>query len=97
MRFGSRGPSWPSIRHRSESSEKAWEIAVQGLGKAQRIISKRFACNQVSLCFWFSFLFFFLFFHTNGGSVDEWLESWTYNPEAPNSSPALADSWIGSR
>ena len=88
MRFGSRGPSGPSIRHRSESSEKAWEIAVQGLGKAQRIISKRFACNLISLCF---------FFHTNVGSVDEWLERWTYNLEAPNSSPALADSWICSR
>ena len=43
------------------------------------------------------FCFFVFCFHTNGGSVDEWLESWTYNPEAPNSSPALADSWIGSR
>ena len=42
MRFGSRGPSeevrtfparWPRIRHRSALPEKAWENAIQGLGK----------------------------------------------------------------
>ena len=52
----------------------------------------------IKFLFVFDLVFCFcFFFHTNGGSVDEWLESWTYNLEAPNSSPALADSWIGSR
>ena len=35
MRFGSRGPSevLSQIRHRNALTEKAWEDAVQGLGK----------------------------------------------------------------
>ena len=31
-----------------------------------------------------------------GGSVAEWLEHRTCNPEAPSSSPALTYGWIGS-
>ena len=29
-----------------------------------------------------------------GGSMAEWLERWTCNPEAPSSSPALTANWI---
>ena len=30
----------------------------------------------------------------SGGSVAEWLERWTCNPETPSSSPTLTTSWI---
>ena len=33
IRFGSRAPSEDRSRHRSELTEKAWENAVQGIGK----------------------------------------------------------------
>ena len=67
------------------------------LAKLSALFRKGLLVIKFLFVFDFVFCFLFFFFHTNGGSVDEWLESWTYNPEAPNSSPALADSWIGSR
>ena len=33
-------------------------------------------------------------FRAQRGSVAEWLERWTCNPEAPSSSPALTANWI---
>ena len=46
MRFGSRGPNesprlLSRLRHRNLLTEKAWEAAVQGLGKAGRRKEKR--------------------------------------------------------
>ena len=56
MLFGSRGPSEevrpfparsPRIRHRNVLSEKAWEIAVQGLGKCATTSSKQVVSPQI--------------------------------------------------
>ena len=44
-------------------------------------------------CF-FVFLFFFFTVKKRGGIVSEWLERWTYDSEAPSSSPALTTSWV---
>ena len=67
------------------------------LAKLSALFRKGLLVIKFLFVFDFVFCLFVFFFHTNGDSVDEWLESRTYNPEAPNSSPALADSWIGSR
>ena len=39
-------------------------------------------------------LFFFSRLKKRGGSVSQWLERWTYDSEAPSSSPALTAGWI---
>ena len=44
--------------------------------------------------FVFLFCFSFARLKKRGGIVSEWLERWTYDSEAPSSSPALTTSWI---
>ena len=44
--------------------------------------------------FVFLFCFFFPRLKKRGGIVSECLERWTYDSEAPSSSPALTTSWI---
>ena len=66
------------------------ESPDRDLAKLSALFRKGLLVFKVIFVFFFCFLFFL--FHTNRGSVGEWLGRWTYNPEAPNSSPALADS-----